>query len=153
MKILPPHILEGDALSTAASGLAAQRTRMTVLANNIANLNTTRNDKGQFAPYLRKEVLFKTAEVNPDMPDEQGVLVDKILESKAPLRRIYDPEHPDADKTGYRFEPNVKITSEMTNFIEASRAYEANLNSMKVASSALKETHNILEYPGENNPT
>lgn len=150
MNILPPHILEADALSTAASGMAAQRTRMTVLANNLANMNTTRNEKGEFAPYLRKEVLFKPAEINKDKPDEQGVLVHQIIENEKALRRIFAPGHPEADAKGYRLEPKIGIAKEMVNFIEASRAYEANLNSMKLATGALKKTVEILDDPDSN---
>ena len=145
MKLPWPHIVEADPVSTAASGLFAQRTRMNVLANNIANVNTTRDEKGNFAPYLRKEILFKTAEINPDKPDEQGVLVHQILPSNMPLRRVYEPEHPEADEKGYRFEPSVKVTQEMANFIEASRAYEANLNAMKIASESMGQTIGILD--------
>ncbi len=145
MKLPWPHIVEADPVSTAASGLFAQRTRMNVLANNLANVNTTRDEQGNFAPYLRKEVLFKTAAINPDKPDEQGVDVHSILPSRMPLRRIYEPDHPEADAMGYRLEPGVKVTQEMTNFIEASRAYESNLNSMKISADALGRTIGILD--------
>jgi flagellar basal-body rod protein FlgC len=147
MKILPPYIVESDAVSTAASALSAQRIRMNMIANNLANLQTTRNDKGEFAPYLRKHVLFQTEKVNPEMPDNQGVKVHEIVESKGKLRSIYDPNHPEANKDGYRFEPNVKLPLEMINMIEASRAYDSNLRAMKIASSSKGKTVSILDRP------
>lgn len=149
MKHLPPYLVEADPISTAASAMAAQRVRMNTIANNMANIKTTRNDKGEFQPYLRKEVLLKTAKIKPSMPDEQGVEVHKIIESKTPLKRIYDPEHPEANGKGYRFEPNVSIPKEMINMIEATRLYEANLRGMKAAGSALKKTTSILDQTSQ----
>jgi flagellar basal-body rod protein FlgC len=147
MKILPPHIVESDSVSTAASALAAQRIRMNVIANNLANVQTTRGPNGEFSPYLKKYVLFQTEKIKPDTPDNQGVKVQEIIESKSPFKTIYDPKHPDANEEGYRFEPNVHIPKEMVNMIEASRAYDANLKAMKVASSSKGKTVSILDRP------
>jgi flagellar basal-body rod protein FlgC len=145
MMPLPPNLVEADAVSTAFSGMHAQRIRMNAIANNLANTHTTRAADGSFAPFLRKEVIFRTQELNPNKPYEQGVEVQSILESQQPLRRIHDPDHPEADATGYRFEPNISVPIEMVSMIEASRAYEANLRSMKVASNSLRLTDSILE--------
>jgi flagellar basal-body rod protein FlgC len=147
MKILPPYIVESDSVSTAASALAAQRIRMNTIANNLANINTTRGPKGDFAPYLKKHVLFQTEKVNPNMPDNQGVKVYEIVESNAKPKTVYDPNHPEANENGYRFEPNVNLPLEMINMIEASRAYDANLKAMKTASSATGKTVSILDRP------
>ena len=142
---LPPNLVEADTVSTSFSGMHAQRIRMNVLANNVANVNTTRAADGSFAPYLRKEVIFRTQDIKPGQPYEQAVGVFGILESRQPLRRIHDPEHPEADAKGYRFEPNISLPLEMASVIEASRAYEANLKTMKIASNSLRLTDSILE--------
>lgn len=145
MGLLPPNLVEADIVSTAASGMHSQRVRMNAIANNIANLNTTRGPDGEFAPFLRKEVLFKTREINPDKPDEQGVDVHSILPGNDPLREIYDPTHPESDSRGMRKVPRMPLPLEMANMIEAARAYEANLKAMKVGGGALKKTTSILE--------
>ncbi|MBF0196110.1 MAG: flagellar basal body rod protein FlgC [Planctomycetes bacterium] len=145
MKILPPYLVKSEPISTTATALAAQRIRMDVIANNMANIHTTRNAKGEFAPYLRKEVLFQSQQINPNKPDEQGVLVHSIQNNQAPLNRIYDPKHPESDEKGYRFEPNVQMPREMVHMLEASRSYEANLKAMKIANSAKKQTVDILD--------
>jgi flagellar basal-body rod protein FlgC len=118
---------------------------MNAIANNIANLHTTRGPDGDFAPFLRKEVLFRTREVNPEKWDEQGVDVHSILPSNSPLREMYDPTHPEADEKGMRKVPRVPLSLEMANMIEAARAYEANLKAMKVGGGAMKKTTSILE--------
>lgn len=145
MSFLPPYLVRVDDLSVQASGLAAQRVRLNTIANNMANVNTTRDADGNFSVYMRKEVLFKSREINDKFPDEQGVEVHEIAQSPTPLRRVYNPEHPDADEKGYTFEPNVSISREMVNMVEATRAYDANLRSMKVRSGALAKTNSILE--------
>jgi flagellar basal-body rod protein FlgC len=145
MGLLPHHLVEADVASVAASGMHSQRVRMNAIANNIANIHTTRGPDGDFAPFLRKEVLFQTKEINPEKWDEQGVDVHSILPGNAPLREIYDPTHPEADASGKRKVPRVTLPLEMANMIEASRAYEANLKAMKVGGGALKKTTSILD--------
>lgn len=147
MKILPPYLVEADAVSTAASAISAQRIRMNVIANNLANIHTTRNDKGEFAPYLRKTVLFKSMKPKESSPDEQGVEVHQIITSKNPPKMIYEPDHPEANKDGYRFDSSVKMPLEMVNMIEATRIYDANLRAMKLASGAKGKTISILDRP------
>jgi len=150
MSLLPPYLVRVDDLSVAASGLAAQRIRLNTIANNLANVNTTRDQNGNFAVYMRKEVLFRASKINKNTPDEQGVEVYDIANSHAPLRNVYEPGHPEANERGFRLEPNVSVTREMANMIEATRAYDANLKSMKVRSGALAKTNSILE-PNEPN--
>ena len=123
----------------SASGLTAQRLRMDVISGNIANVNTTRTESGE--PYRRKLPVFKEKgtsfvdKLNFAMnEDNQGVVVDEIGEDQSPFRKVYRPGHPDADDDGYVSFPNIDITTEMVDMIEASRAYEANvtvLNSAK----------------------
>lgn len=128
------------AMNIAGTGLSAQRLRLDVIANNIANINTTRNIHGT-GPYRRKEVIMTPinlrsnwrAPIFPQALDTglgRGVRVLKIVEDQRPFRLVYDPEHPDAikvgPKKGYVEYPNVNIVSEMTDMISASRSYEAN---------------------------
>lgn len=133
-----------SALNTSASALTAQRLRMDVISQNIANVNTTRTENGQ--PYRRKLVVFE--EMNPDVPFSQylnaaskdkitgtGVRVAHITEDSSEFKKIYDPGHPDADKDGYVSMPNVDVVTEMVNMISASRAYEANVTSLNTTKS------------------
>jgi flagellar basal-body rod protein FlgC len=127
-------------MNIAATGLTAQRLRLDVIANNLANINTTRNAQGD-GPYRRKEVVMTPinlrsnwrAPIFPSGLDTgigRGVRVLKIIEDNRPFRLVYDPEHPDAikigPKKGYVEYPNVNIVEEMTDMISASRSYEAN---------------------------
>ncbi len=118
-----------------SSGLTAQRYRMDIISQNIANANTTRTEDG--TPYRRKVVTF--AEKNTHTPFSRvlntardrysgdGVKVDRVYEDEeTEMVMVYDPSHPDADENGYVMYPNVNIITEMTNMIDASRAYEAN---------------------------
>lgn len=118
----------------SASGLTAQRLRMDTIANNIANVNTTRTPTGR--PYRRQEVvfqqrlrelIFKPPFVQEDIAIGEGVRVVGIIEDNSPPQLVYNPGHPDANEHGYVAMPNVNIVKEMVDMISASRAYEANL--------------------------
>ncbi len=121
------------ALRIGASGLAAQRVRMNVVASNLANANTTRTPEG--GPYRRKDVLLSAMVVPHGFEDELTARMDDQLrevtvvgvesDGSAP-RMVYDPGHPDADPNGYVAMPNVDVVSEMVDMITASRTYEAN---------------------------
>ena len=124
-----------SAFNINSSGLTAQRYRMDIISQNIANANTTRTADG--TPYRRKVVTF--AEKNSHTPFSRvlnsardkysgdGVKVDGVFEdTQTDMTMVYDPAHPDADENGYVMYPNVNIITEMTNMIDASRAYEAN---------------------------
>lgn len=115
----------------SASGLTAQRLRMDTIANNIANIETTRTPEG--GPYRRQIPLFA-----PRQPDESGkpgggVRVQALLQDQSPFKRVYEPSHPDADEEGYVLMPNVELVKEMVNMIDASRAYEANVTALNTA--------------------
>lgn len=118
-----------------ASGLTAQQYRMDIISENVANANTTRTEDG--TPYRRKIVTF--AEKDSQTPfsrvlnsatdnySGKGVKVSSVKEDEvSEMNMVYDPSHPDADENGYVTYPNVNIVTEMTNLIDASRAYEAN---------------------------
>ena len=127
-------------INTASSGLTAQRLRMDVISNNIANANTTRTVDG--GPYKRKRAIMMPADTRvkyklPFLPHKfrqlagQGVRVLRVEEDNAPFRLVFDPTHPDAVKSGpkkgYVEMPNVNIVTEMVDMISASRSYEANV--------------------------
>ena len=149
-----------------ATGLTAERYRMDTIAENIANANTTRTGDG--TPYRRKIVVFETQETQQDRRSfgrvlstvvgtgraqqrhdrnivaedliGYGVKIPKIAEdTESPMNMVYDPSHPDADENGYVTYPNVNTITEMTNLIDANRAYEANAT-VFTASKAMATT-------------
>ncbi len=143
-----------NALDISASALSAQRTRMTAIAGNIANANTTRDEYGRKVPYRRLEVLFaagaeessgKKAGIGGKV---RGVKVTDVRPARDPFRWVHDPAHPDAvddpngPMHGHVLMPRINAVQEMVDMMLASRAYEANLSSMEVtkamASAALR---------------
>lgn len=129
------------ALDTSASGMTAQRLRTDLIAQNIANVNTTRDQNGNV--YKRKTVLFEEKSATSFSnalsvaigSKSKGVKVTKIIEDPSEGRKVYDPSHPDADKDGYVTYPNVNTVTEMTNLIDASRSYEANVTAFNATKS------------------
>ena len=132
-----------------ASGLTAQRYRMDVISENVANANTTRTADG--TPYRRKVVTFAQKGDNTQFSkvlnkamdhgySGQGVKVVRVSEDyKTDLKMVYDPSHPDADENGYVTYPNVNIVSEMTDLIDASRAYEANATAFSASKNIVQQ--------------
>ncbi|HEX2972051.1 MAG TPA: flagellar basal body rod protein FlgC [Tepidisphaeraceae bacterium] len=131
-----------DALDISSSALVAQRARLDTIAGNIANMNTTRNAKGEAAPYRRRFVVFSPGQA--ENPSQAGVHVQKIGEDRSPFRKAYEPSHPDADKEGYVKYPNVDMAVEFVNALEASRAYEANVTVMEVSKSMVNASLRLL---------
>ena len=123
------------------SALTAQRFRMDVISENVANVTTTRTEDG--TPYRRKIVTFREKNVTPfskvlsntrEAYLGNGVKVSKVSEdTESEFVMKYDPSHPDADENGYVSYPNVNIITEMTNMIDASRSYEANLTAFETS--------------------
>ncbi len=139
------HIFAGSRIS--ASGLAAERTRMEVAANNIANAHTTRGENGE--PFRRQQVSFASAMsqyIGPQGPtgQMQGVRVLGIQPDMSELPTIFDPGHPDADGDGYVRMPNVQIPHEMVDMMTASRAYEANLKSLQTFREIAEQALSLL---------
>jgi flagellar basal-body rod protein FlgC len=126
-------------LRASASGLSAERLRMDLIADNLANANTTRTPDGQ--PYRRKVAIFEPITPTPRMPG--GVRVAQIVADPSPPRMVYDPSHPDADPNGYVTYPNVDIVHEMVDMITASRAYEANIQAFNAAKDMFLRTLDI----------
>lgn len=128
-------------MRVSSSGMAAQRMRMNTIASNIANINTTQTPEG--GPYRRKDVVFEA------MPDAKNFgeiitssdpagnfqrvqVTDVLSDRKAPLLK-YEPDHPDANSDGYVAYPNINLMEEMTNMIQASRSYEANVTALQAS--------------------
>ncbi len=138
-----------ESLRIGATGLTAQRLRLDLISNNIANAQTTRTEKG--GAYQRQDVVFMPEEKKASLPDvvaarrdqlsslQGGVRVAEITTDTETGPRVYDPTHPDADTDGFVTYPNVNIVVEMTNMLSATRSYEANLASIEaVKRMALK---------------
>lgn len=124
-----------NSFNISASGMTSQRFRMDVISENVANVRTTRTEDG--TPYRRKIVTFEEKPVSPfssvlaeakGMYTGSGVKVTRVSEDNSTeMIMAYDPSHPDADENGYVTYPNVNIITEMTNLIDASRSFEANV--------------------------
>lgn len=135
-----------NGMNISSSGMSAQRLRMDVISQNIANVNTTRDENGN--PYRRKAVVFSEKDSTPFQEifmktagvAGSGVKVTQIVEDgKTPMRKVYDPSHPDADDTGYVTYTNVNVVQEMTDLIDATRSYEANVTAFNATKNmALK---------------
>jgi flagellar basal-body rod protein FlgC len=130
-----------DTINISATGLTAEKFRINVISQNLANVDTTRTKNG--GPYKRKVPIFAERFINHGIDEKpDGVQVVGIYQDKAPDRLVYDPHNPDADKNGYVHYPNVDAVREMVDMITAQRAYDANasvINSVKaMIQSALK---------------
>lgn len=140
-----------SSFNISASGMTAQRMRLDVVSENIANMNTTRTENG--GPYTRKMVVFQAidsedsfkSQLNQAMKfssssnQKGGVNVIEVVEDEAEFKPTYDPSHPDADENGYVMMPNVELLKETIDSMSATRSYDANVtafNAMK--SMALK---------------
>ncbi|MBO4779648.1 MAG: flagellar basal body rod protein FlgC [Selenomonadaceae bacterium] len=131
-------------IDASASGLTAERLRMDVISNNIANSNTTRTDRG--GAYHRRYVVFEPREREPKTFEKtlrkavglsrqtgEGVRAVQIIEDDTPGPLVYEPGHPDANADGYVERPNVNTVFEMVDMITAQRAYEANATAINAA--------------------
>jgi flagellar basal-body rod protein FlgC len=128
-------------LGISGSGMTAERMRMDVIAENLANADTTRTEDG--TPYRRKEVVLQSAGSSfQNVLD--GVQVAGIVDDPTPPRRVYEPGHPDADAQGYVTLPNVNPVTEMVDLITSSRGYEANVTAMNAAKQMFTKTFDIL---------
>ncbi|MEM9373017.1 MAG: flagellar basal body rod protein FlgC [Planctomycetota bacterium] len=134
------------ALDISTSGMVAQRTRMTVIASNLANANSLANDKGEYDPYLRKAAMFAAGDPDASGADGRslGVHVASIEVGEEPLRRAHRPGSPFADEDGYVMVPNINPTTEWVNAMEASRAYEANVAAAETTKSMVSQALRLL---------
>ena len=140
-----------DNFNISASALTAQRLRMDVISENIANVNTTRTENGE--PYRRKMPVFQekagsfndilVSKMKNNNSSLNGVEVSEIAEDDSPFKMKYEPEHPDANEEGYVAMPNVNVTTEMVDMISASRAYEANVTALNTAKDMAQQALQI----------
>jgi len=138
------------ALSTGASGMAAQRARAEVLVENLANAETTRTPEG--GPYRRKDVVFESSTVSSpfasifssQMEEAGGVAVsDIVTDTSAPERR-YMPGHPDADKDGYVAFPRINPAEDMVDLMGAARNYEANVAAISAVKDMIQRSIDLM---------
>lgn len=140
------------ATDISASGLRAERMRMEVVANNIANIHSTRTPGG--GPFRRQEIIFTSAynDAMAQTPGDtfglKGVEVSGIVQDQSKLPTIFDPSHPDADDRGFVSLPNVKLPHEMIDLMVASRTYEANLKSLQTFKQMAEQTLSVLREIG-----
>lgn len=131
-------------VAISASALAAQRLRMDVVANNVANMNSTKGPDG--GPFRRQVVSFQArlgqpgpTPLSPRGPirnsPTEGVVISRLESDNSPGRRVYDPSHPDADDDGFVEMPNVNMVIEMTDMVAAARAYEASVTVLNATKS------------------
>jgi flagellar basal-body rod protein FlgC len=128
-------------LNIAASGLTANRQWMDLIAGNIANAQTTRTPEG--GPFRRQLAVFmqlQDARQNPG-----GVKVADVIDDDSELRKVFQPEHPDADAQGYVSYPNVDVVMEMVDLIAASRAYEANATVIEAVKGNFMRSLSMLQ--------
>lgn len=137
-----------SALDISASGLMAQRTRLTAIANNIANISTTKNEAGQAEAYQPRYPIFEADPTVHGPHGSVGVKVSSVEIAPVEPRWRYQPYHPDAQQSGphqgYVAYPNINVMTEFTDALEATRAYEANLGVIDVTKEIVQQTLKIL---------
>jgi flagellar basal-body rod protein FlgC len=134
-----------SATGISASGMAAERRRMEVISNNIANANSTRSKDGQ--PYRRQFVVFSAEQDSLSLNEGalSGVKVEGVEQDTSPFNEVHMPGHPDADpQTGMVKMPNVKLPNEMVDLITASRSYEANMKALSLFKEMVEQTLTLL---------
>jgi flagellar basal-body rod protein FlgC len=132
-----------SALDISASGLHAERVRMDVIANNLANVNSTRTPEG--GPFRRQLVILKgMSQGVPTDGTGGGVRVAGVVDDPTPFPLVYNPGHPDADAQGYVQMPNVNVVEEMVDMMTALRAYEANVTAIDATKSMLGRALDII---------
>ena len=152
-----------SAIDISATGMTAQRTKLNIIASNIANAETTRTEEG--GPYKRQQVILKPSEraefltilkeefLSLDRTNKwhidndafrlareeyaQGVEIEGIQQDDKPPRMVYEPDHPDADENGFVAYPNINMVTEMVNMLVATRAYEANVTAINSAKNMM----------------
>jgi len=132
-----------DAMEISSSALTAIRTRMNVISANIANIQTTRNARGESIPYRRREVVFASGMGKGDDGDA-GVHVNGIVEDPSPFRMVRLPGHPDADANGNVRFPNVDLNQEVVSAVIAMRAYEANVAAFEASKMMMSHAMRLI---------
>ena len=133
-----------SAFDISTSALVAQRTRLDAISSNLANISTTRNEAGESKPFVPRFVTFQTdAEVSTSAGG-RGVKVGSVEFADVQPRLKYEPGHPDADANGYVAYPNIDMTSEFVDALQATRSYEANIGVIEVTKDMGRQTLQIL---------
>jgi flagellar basal-body rod protein FlgC len=142
-----------SSIEVSATGLSAERLAMDVIANNIANVNTTRTPEG--GPFRRQLIVFAQKQeqapasgspVDSDPANSRaGVEAVGIMPDTTPDKLVYDPHHPDADGNGYVHFPNIDVVKEMVDMMAASRAYQANVTAIQESRSMGNTLLNLLK--------
>ncbi len=133
-----------NSIDISAGALIAQRQRMNTIAGNIANINTTRDAKGKVQAFQRRFVTFSADQAHADAQGGIGVNFEVEKDTVTPSRRVYQPGHPDAGSDGFVNYPNMNLTQEFVNALEASRAYEANIAAMEMTKDIANSTLRII---------
>ena len=137
-----------NALDISVSGLVAQRTRLNAISSNVANISSTHNESGEAKPYQPRYTVFQTDETVVGPYGAAGVVVSSVQTENAEPRWKFEPGHPDAVKegprAGYVAYPNVDLTTEFVDALEATRAYEANVGVIEVTRDLAQQTLRIL---------
>lgn len=127
-----------NSFKISASALKAHSMRLNTISSNLANVETTSTPEG--GPYKKQSTHFQTKplsfqdQLNSEIAGNlKGVEVTKIIEDKSPPRKVYDPSHPDAAEDGYVEMPNISVLEEMVDMMSATRSYQANVTSIKMA--------------------
>ncbi len=129
-------------LDISTSGLIAQRTRLNIVAANVANARNILNAQGEYDPYRRRFAVFASGD--PASGSAQGVHVADIGIDEGPLRPVLEPGSPYADEDGYVYYPNVEPVIEQMNAMEAARAYEANISALEATKSMFSVALQII---------
>jgi flagellar basal-body rod protein FlgC len=138
-----------SALSVAASGMSAQRTRAQIVTENLANAETTRTPEG--GPYRRKDVTFESGGASAEFASafadalggHQGVTAREVSVDREPERR-YLPGHPDADKDGYVLFPRINVAEDMVDLMGAARGFQANVSAMSALKDMIKSSIDLM---------
>lgn len=137
-------------MDISASALTAEKTRIDIIAKNLANANTTRATGGM--PYRRQMPVFKENTVSSfsrilnskiNRSNFEGVKISRIVEDQSPFRTIYEPGHPDADENGYLMTSNVDVVKEMVDMISAQRAYDSNITAINTSKAMMTKALEI----------
>ena len=137
-----------QSMQISSTALKAQSTRLNTISSNLANINSTSTPEG--GPYREKSVVFRTREMRFDQElrsslknSDQGVRVERIVESRDQPRKVYNPSHPEANENGYVLKPDINLVEEMTDMQSAVRSYEANVTSIKSAQRMARQALQI----------
>ena len=133
-----------SALDVSTSALVAQRTRLDVISSNLANMSTTRNERGEAVPYTPRYVTFQTDTNVSTSAGGQGVKVAGVEYADVEPQMKFEPGHPDADANGYVAYPNIDMTTEFVDALAATRAYEANIGVIEITKDLGRRTLQIL---------